>query len=73
MGFGTSRICFFLTKGRQNEGLVFTIDIQTPLQIARLLEFGHNGALWMDAKSSKIPKIIWVVDYYIIQNIIHDI
>jgi hypothetical protein len=43
---------FFLTKC-----LPFIIGIQTPLQIAWLLEFGHNGAFFMDATfGTNVPR-----------------
>ncbi len=42
-------IVFFLQEEDKTKDLPYTIDIQTPLQIVWLLEFGHNGALSMDA------------------------
>jgi hypothetical protein len=39
---------FFLQEKDKTKDLPFTIGIQTPLQIAWLLEFGHNGTLSMD-------------------------
>jgi hypothetical protein len=39
----------FLQEENKTKDLLFTIGIQTPLQIGWLLEFGHNGVFSMDA------------------------
>ncbi len=42
------KMFIFLQEKDKTKGLPFTIGIQTLLQIAWLLEFGHNGTLSMD-------------------------